>query len=321
MHRTPGRLAPLLLLAAASGCATAAATRQAHLHRELDRSRVDRAPAEVWPEVLRFLRERGYELAGDDREVAGLPRRSKIAEAFSSGHGTRVSPDGSRVMETGKNDQGLRIRAEGLALPGGGCRVVLTSLKRDNMNPAIENENRELELELELLQRLDPAAAARVRGGPAPAAAASRAPDPWEPVRHLVGAWESEGTAGPGSIRWTFDFTTGGQFLEIRGSSILGRPAPAGEQEMGRISRDPVRGRLVWRQFTAGGQVNQYLQQPSAPEALVFLSESPESLPAGSRARLTLGSAGPDEILAVFEIAEPGKDFAVVGESRIHRAP
>lgn len=320
MHLTPGRLAPLLLLAAACGCATAAATRQARLRQELDGSRVDRAPAEIWPQVLKFLSERGYELAGDDRQVVGLKERSRIVEAFSSGHDTRVRKDGSRVMETGKNDQGLRMRAEGLALPGGGSRVVLTSLKRDSMNPAIEQENRELEMELELLERLDPAAAARVRGGPAPAATAPRAADPWEPVRHLVGTWESEGAGGPAGIRWTFDFTTGGQFLEIRGSSILGRPAAAGEPEMGRISRDPVRGRLVWRQFTSGGQVNQYLQQPSAAEALVFLSESPESLPAGSRARLTLGSAGPDEILAVFEIAEPGKDFAVVGESRIHRA-
>jgi hypothetical protein len=316
MSRTTARLAPILLLAAA-GCVTAAAQRQAHLRQALDRSRVERAPAEIWPQVLQFLSDRGYELAGDDRRVVGLRARAGIVEALSSGHDTRVRKDGSRVMETGKNDEGLRVRAEGLALPGGGCRVVLTSLKRDDMNPAIQQETRDLDLELQLLERIDPAAAARVRGGPAPAATAPRAADPWEPVRHLVGSWEGEGAAG---IRWAFDFTTGGQFLEVRGSSILGRPAAGGETEMGRISRDPVHGRLVWRQFTAGGQVNQYLQQASGGDALVFVSESPESLPPGSRARLTLGSAGPDEILAVFEIAEPGKGFAVVGESRIRRA-
>jgi hypothetical protein len=319
MSRTTGRLAPILLLAAA-GCVTAAAQRQANLRQALDQSRVERAPAEVWPQVLQFLSDRGYELAGDDRRVVGLRARAGIVEALSSGHDTRVRKDGSRVMETGKNDEGLRVRAEGLALPGGGCRVVLTSLKRDDMNPALQQETRDLELELQLLERIDPAAAARVRGVPAPAATASRAADPWEPVRHLVGSWESEGAAGPAGIRWAFDFTTGGQFLEVRGSSILGRAAAGGEPEMGRISRDPVHGRLVWRQFTAGGQVNQYLQQGASGDALVFLSESPESLPPGSRARLTLGSAGPDEILAVFEIAEPGKDFAVVGESRIRRA-
>ena len=309
-------LAPLLLAAAA---ACAAASRQGRLQADLDRIRLERAPAEIWPQVLKFLHERGYQLAGADRKVVGLEKRSSLAEAFSLGHGTRVRADGSRIAETGRNSEGLRIRAEGLALPGGGCRVVLTTLKRDNMNPAMEIETRDLEEEVLLLARLDPVAAAAVQGAPVPPAAASRSPDPWEPVRHLVGTWKSEEAAG--GVKWTFDFTPGGQFLEVRGSSILGRPDAGDEPEMGRISRDPARGRLVWRQFTAGGQVNQYLQEPAAPGALVFSSESPESLPAGSRARLTLGSAGPDEILAVFEIAEPGKDFAVVGESRIRRAP
>ena len=316
MRRMLWGLAPLLLAAA---CTTAASARQARLRADLDRTRLERAPAEIWPQVLKFLQARGFELAGGDRKVVGLEQRSALVEAFSPGHGTRVRADGSRVSETGKNGEGLRIRAEGLALPGGGSRVVLTTLKRDDMNPGLEIETRDLELEVLLLAQLDPVAAAAVQGAPVPPAAASRSPDPWEPVRHLVGTWKSEEAAG--GVKWTFDFTPGGQFLEVRGSSILGRPEAGGEPEMGRISRDPARGRLVWRQFTAGGQVNQYFQESAAPGALVFSSESPDSLPAGSRARLTLGSAGPDEILAVFEIAEPGKDFAVVGESRIRRAP
>lgn len=317
MHRTPRAVALLVLLAGAAGCATAMS--QAKLQRELDRARVDRTPAEVWPQVLKFLSDRGFELAGEDRLAVGLPERSRLSEAFALGHGARVLADGaSRVSETGKNSEGVRIRAEGLAVPGGGCRVRLTTLKRDAMNPGVEIEARDVDLELALLGQLDPSAAAQVLGAPPPAATASRAADPWEPVRQLVGTWKSEGPEGPGSVRWTFEFTSGGQFLEVRGSSILGRPSP-GAEEMGRISREPVGGRLAWRQFTAGGQVNQYLQEPGNRMALVFLSEKPESLPAGSRARLTLGWAGPDEILAVFEIAEPGKPLAVVGESRVHR--
>jgi hypothetical protein len=251
---------------------------------------------------------------GADRTVGRQSAQGELRRVLALGHETRERKDGSRYAETDRNDDGVRIRAEGRAIPGGGCRVTLTALRADKLNMGNEQEERDLDLEVGLLEVLDPAAAARVLGKPPPPAPAASA-DAWDPVRHLVGTWRSEKPAG---TAWTFEFTSGGQFLEVRGSSILGAQ-PAAAEEMGRISRDAAGGRLVWRQFTAGGQVNQYVLQHAGADALVFLSESPESLPAGSRARLTLGRAAADEILAVFEIAEPGKGFAVVGESRIHR--
>jgi hypothetical protein len=318
MDRDPGKGLVLLLILAAGAAACAASARQANLRQKLDEASAARPPADVWPEVVRFLNDRGYELVGKDRELARLSPQSAIRHAMALGYETRIGKDGSRTLETNPSIEGVRIRAEGRALPGERCRVFLTALRRDDLNITDEKASRDLQLELALLERLDPVAAAALEGAPAAAAAPAPA-DPWGPVRHLVGTWESEGTAGPGPIRWTFDFTPGAQFLEVHGSSILGRPGAGPEPEMGRISRDGARGRLVWRQFTAGGQVNQYLLERSGGAALVFVTESAESLPPGSRARLTLGGAAPDEILAVFEIAEPGKDFAVVGESRIRR--
>jgi hypothetical protein len=88
---------------------------------------------------------------------------------------------------------------------------------------------------------------------------------------------------------------------------------------MGRISRDPAGQGFTWRQFTSGGQVDQYRSETGHPEALVFVAGSPESLPAGERLKLTLGRDGDDEMVAILEHAGAGKAFAVIGEVRLKR--
>lgn len=319
MTRTARSTLPLLLLLASASC-TAAALREAKLKRGLDGYTYPRTVAEVWPEVQRLADERGYPLVGSDRTALGLSPRSRLLEAFSPGFDTRTRATGGRILETGAGDGGYRLRAEAWPAGSGGCRVIFTRLKRDDTNPALQLETRDLELELALLQRLDPVAAAKVEGvaPPAGAVAAAAAPDAWTPVRHLVGTWESKASGAMPAMRWAFDFPPGGQRLELHGSPILGPPGGAAE-EMGIITRDPVRGKLVWRQFTASGQVNEYLLDKPDPERLVFTTEKAESLAPGARARLTLGRDGPDELVAVFERAEPGKDFAVTGEARLAR--
>ena len=319
MTRTARSTLPLLLLLASASC-TAAALREAKLRRGLDEYAYPRAVAEVWPEVQRLANERGYPLVGADRKAVGLEARNRVLEAFSPGFDTRTRATGGRILETGAGEGGYRLRAEAWPAGSGGCRVVFTRLKRDDTNPALQLETRDLGLELALLQRLDPVAAARVEGVPPPAGAvaAAAAPDAWTPVRHLVGTWESKASGAMPALKWAFDFPPGGQRLELHGSPILGPPGGAAE-EMGIITRDPVRGKMVWRQFTASGQVNEYLLDKADPERLVFSTEKAESLPPGARARLTLGRDGPDELVAVFEQAEPGKDFAVTGEARFVR--
>lgn len=323
MHRI-ARTSLLLLSLLSAACTTAAAARRAELRRALDQARVSRSPAEIWPEVQRFLYERGYPLVGDDRLAVGLPAQGALGKLFSPGFGTRVRDDGSRVLETNAEAHSrARIRAEALAAPGGGSRLRLTALKQAEWVSTDYSEWKDEELELALLRRLDPEEAARVLGGaPARAPAGPPAPDAWAPVRRLVGSWEG---ARPGGapVRWRFDFTGSGQFLEVRGSPVLFAGPTAGAEagdEMGRISRAASGDRFVWSNFTNRGQVDRYEAEPSPSGVLVFLAQAPESLPAGSRARLTLRREGDDELQVSLELAEPGKDFSVAGEVRLKRA-
>jgi hypothetical protein len=74
------------------------------------------------------------------------------------------------------------------------------------------------------------------------------------------------------------------------------------------------------RQFHVEGFVNQYvLDGLSTVDRLVFTSESIENIPAGFRARETYVFSGNDQFEEIFEIAEPGQDFAVYSRSRLTR--
>jgi hypothetical protein len=53
-------------------------------------------------------------------------------------------------------------------------------------------------------------------------------------------------------------------------------------------------------------------------KTIVFTSEGIEN-PAGWRARETYRVAGPGEFTETFELAEPGKDFEIYSEGRLHR--
>jgi hypothetical protein len=322
MHRMT-RLLALAVALSLAACNTAASARRAALRRGLDEARVSRSPAEIWPEVQRFLYERGYPLVGDDRAAIGQKPQGAVGRALARGFETRVRADGSRVLETDQDRARLRVRAEARPAPEGGSRVRLTLLKEMELNSLEVSEQRADELELALLQRLDPAAAARAAGeAPAVAAAsAALAEDPWAAVRPLLGSWVGSGPAGGASVHWTFAFTEGGKFLEVRGSPLLfaGPTARSGpDEELGRISRD-ASGGMAWSQFTYGGQVDRWLREASGPERLVFLAASPESLPAGERARITFRPDGADGLVAALELAPAGQDFGPAGEVRLAR--
>lgn len=324
-------LLPLLLLSIA--CTTAGSARRAELRRGLDEARVSRSPAELWSDLQRFLHERGYPLVGEDRRAVGLEPQGTVTKLFSPGFETRVRRDGSRVLETNVAEgTRTRLRAEALPAEGGGSRVRLTVLTPVEWSPAAEHrESRDEELELALLERLEPAAAARVAGvspskapAPLPAAApAATATDAWAPLRPFLGAWS--GTLASGApARWRFDFVAGGRFLDVRGSPLLfaGPTArrDAGE-ELGRISRDASGERLVWQQFTESGRIDRWVSGPPLDGGVAFVAEASESLPPGTRARITFRREGEDALRAVLELAEAGKDFAAAGEVRLAREP
>lgn len=323
MHRTSrSALVALLAVLSLAACSTAGSARRGQLRRGLDDARVSRSPAEIWPEVQRFLYERGFPLAGDDRVAVGQKAQGAVGRVFSRGHETRVAADGTRTLETEINGERLRVRAQARPLAGGGSGLRLWVLKERELNSMEVTESRDEELELELLERVDPAAAAAASGKAPPAAPASSpgepGADPFAPVRQLAGTWTGS-LAGGGQVRWQFAFTEGGKFLEVRGSPLLfaGPTArPGTGEELGRISRDAA-GRLVWNQFTYGGGVDRYRSADPRADALVFEADAPESLPPGSRARLTLAPHAGGELRATLELADAGKDLAPAGEVRL----
>lgn len=259
------------------------------LLRALDDVRVSRRPAEIWPEVQRFLHERGYPLLGDTR---------------------------------------TRVRVEASPVAGGGSRLRVRLVKQVDMSLLDTTELRDVDLEVALLERLDPAAAARITGRQLPVApAATPRGDPWARVRPLLGSWSGELADGT-PVRWRFDLAGGGRLLEMRGTPLLfAGPAARGDgEELGRISRAADGDGLVWNQLTNAGRVDRYESAatpgstPTADASLVFVAQAPESLPAGAHARLTLRRSG-DQLEAVLDIAEPGKDLAGASAVRVTRAP
>jgi hypothetical protein len=278
---------------------------------------------------------------GDDRLAVGEPARGGLWKLFSPGFQTRVGADGSRVLETDPlASTRIRARAEARALPGGGCQLRLRFIQQSDSNPVDQTESRDEALELALLERVDPAAAARVAGReppPAAAVATAAAPapvDPWARLRPLLGTWTGALPDGT-PVRWRVSFAEGGQFVEVRGTPLLfAVPAAGGGEEMGRISHTPAGDGLVWTQFTNAGKVDRYdaavggttstsastTSPSSEAEPLAFVAQAPGPLPPGSRARLTLQGRG-EALVATLEIAEPGKDLAPAGEVRLARVP
>ena len=151
------------------------------------------------------------------------------------------------------------------------------------------------------------------------------APDVWEPVRFLIGAWDGDvsGQPGTGKSAREYRFTLNNRFLEVRNKSTY--PAqpknPKGEvhEDWGMVSYDRGRKAFVLRQFHVEGFVNQYVSDPVREGPLRFTSEAIENIPAGYRARETYTITGPDSFVERFELAEPGKDFEVYSETRFRR--
>ena len=157
--------------------------------------------------------------------------------------------------------------------------------------------------------------------------AQSAAPaDRWGAVRFLIGSWEgvSEGRPGNGTSRRQYQLVLRDQLLEVRNTATY--PAqeknPKGEvhEDLGFISVDRGRKRLVFRQFHVEGFIIQYVQDETpAHGVLSFTSEAIDNIPAGWRARESYVQHGPDEFEEIFELAAAGKPFEVYSRTRLKR--
>jgi hypothetical protein len=141
----------------------------------------------------------------------------------------------------------------------------------------------------------------------------------------LVGKWTgpTEGEPGTGTTEREYERILGARFVELRNRSTYPPQAknPKGErhEDRGVFSYDTARKAIVFRQFHVEGFVTQYVLDPaSTPDRLVFTSEAIENIPTGWRARETY-VVGPDRLEETFELAEPGKEFAVYSSNRLTR--
>jgi hypothetical protein len=151
-------------------------------------------------------------------------------------------------------------------------------------------------------------------------------PDPWQPLRVLVGAWkgEAEGQAGKGTVERRYEFVMRGRFLHERNLSTYPpqEKNPKGEvhEHWTMFSYDRARKAVVMRQFHVEGFVNQYaMPAGSAPGEFVFESEGFENLSAGWKARESYEIISHDEFIETFELAAPGQTFQVYSRTRFRR--
>lgn len=150
----------------------------------------------------------------------------------------------------------------------------------------------------------------------------------WLPMNFFIGSWVGEGKGEPGNGKYerTYSWALNKKFIQVNNKSTY-PPSDNNKQkgevheDIGFISYDGMRNSFMLRQFHIEGFVNQYkLESISADgKTIVFISEAIENIPQGYRARETYTIINQDEFAEVFEIADPGKDFAVYSEAHLKR--
>jgi len=159
------------------------------------------------------------------------------------------------------------------------------------------------------------------------AVAAEASPDPWKPVRFLLGEWRgtASGQPGTGTVSRRYELVLGNRFVHERNTStyLPRQPGKAGEvhEHWSFMSYDRAQKVIRLRQFHQEGFVNSYVLSHRASSAtkLVFESEQFENLDNAWRARETYEVVSGDEFVEIFELAPPGKPFEVYSRNHFRR--
>jgi hypothetical protein len=244
--------------------------------------------------------------------IAGLVARWRRSTALGIGAGLVVGFVLSSLAAIGQNGHYLEIVLPGMLVGA------LTGFVTQRY-PQFPAPNRAVPVWLFVL------IAATLLGTAVRAQSAAPA-DKLAPLARLVGGWAgtSEGQPGKGQVERQYERVLGSKFIQVRNRSTYPpqEKNPKGEthEDIGFFSFDSARKRIVFRQFHVEGFVNQYALEPSSTvDRVVFTSESIENIPAGFRARETYVFSGSDQLEEIFEIAEPGKDFAIYSRTRMSR--
>ena len=131
--------------------------------------------------------------------------------------------------------------------------------------------------------------------------------DTLAPLARMVGRWTGtlKGHPGKGPVERHYERILGSKFIQVRNRSTYPpqEKNPKGEthEDIGFFSFDRTRKRVVFRQFHVDGFVDQYVLDPSSTvDRVVFVSESIESIPPGSRARETYVFTVSDQVEEIF---------------------
>jgi uncharacterized protein DUF1579 len=145
--------------------------------------------------------------------------------------------------------------------------------------------------------------------------------DRFAPLRFMIGSWRGEqsGQPGRGTVERNYAMVLAGRFIQETNTSTYPNEV---HHHTSMISYDEARKRFVFRQFHQEGFVNTYVQEPGGDgKTIVFVSEAIENIPPGWRARETYTIVSHDEFTERFDLAEPGRDFALYSEAHLKRLP
>ena len=152
-------------------------------------------------------------------------------------------------------------------------------------------------------------------------------PDPYQPIRFLLGEWSgtAEGQGGKGTVRRSYSLILKDRYIQEKNVSTY---PPQEANKTGEIhehwsifSYDRERKLIVLRQFHQEGFVNEYVLNASAstPTKLVFDSEHFENFDNSWRARETYDIISPDEFVETFALGAPGKELEVYSRNHFNR--
>lgn len=151
--------------------------------------------------------------------------------------------------------------------------------------------------------------------------------DVWKPFRSFIGEWKGigEGEPGKGKYDRSYKFLYGEKFIEVRNKATYPKQEknPKGEvhEDIGYISYDKIRKTFVLRQFHTEGFVNQFTLEniSSDGRTVVFISEALENIQKGWRAKETYRVTSDNEIIEVFDLAEPNSVFKTYSKVTLKR--
>jgi hypothetical protein len=152
-------------------------------------------------------------------------------------------------------------------------------------------------------------------------AAAQGIPEGLERLDFLIGEWRgtTRGEPGEGTVERSCSRTLNDRFIECRTTATYPprEKNPKGEVHVDRAfySYDKAAKKLRLRQFHGEGFANTYVES----EPLVFVTTEIENIPAGWRAKETYAQTSADAWTERFELAPPGKDFAVYSSAVLER--